>query len=452
MSAAPPSPAPRPEPPSESRPRPAGWWSLRWGLARAGAPDVRAWALAELVCALLTLATLAVALGALGVAALSLRHLVPIPGWVTSWPMQILLAGAVGYGTNFLAVQMLFKPREPIRSWPLRVVWSQGLVPARQAEMARIVGEEVAGRLLTPEAIVEETATLIEAAFDDQATVRRVQDAVLPLLRRELPIFLRRFLPEGVEAVREALREGVPAEALRALLLDVFDEWFDAPENRRVLARFLLSFLRDNSPELVDLVRLAVKRYKKKSQVRSLLFGAGEVANVINWDAFEAALRKQFESQKSEEWAVRLITDFSRDARLFADRVITTEWLESVRERAGDMALETLMRVADEALLPRLVALLEREPFRRYLIDELLPAGRARVLSWVRSGTLDDVVGRFDVKGRVARAAAALPVEDLEEMTNRVGAYHLGAIQVLGYVLGLGAGLLVAGLSWIRAA
>lgn len=427
---------------------PSGWWGVRWRIATRGpSGDVRAWAFAELICALITLSTLTVAIGAL-----ALHPWLRVPAWITSWPMQILLAGAVGYGTNFLAVQMLFKPREPFTWWPMRWIWRQGLVPAKQGEMAAIVGEEVAGRLLTPEAIVEEMATLVEAAFADEATVRRVQDSVLPLLRKELPVFLRRFLPEGVEAVREALRDGVPAEALRGLLLDVFDEWFDDPANRHALAQYVLRFLRERSGNLVALVKLAVKRYKKKSQVRSILFGAGEAANVIKWSAFETALRKQFDSPKSEEWAVRIIGEFAQEARRFADRVITTEWLESVRERAGDMALDALVRAADEVLLPRVVELLDRESFRRYLIDELLPEARVRVLDWVRAGNLADLMSRFDVRGRVAKAAASLPVEELEDMTNRVGAYHLGAIQVLGYALGLGAGLLVASLSWIGGA
>jgi hypothetical protein len=196
-------------------------------------------------------------------------------------------------------------------------------------------------------------------------------------------------------------------------------------------------------------VKLAVKRYKKKSQVRSLLFGAGEAARLIEWEAFERALRRQFESPKSQDWAVRIMVDFAREARRFADRVITTEWLESVRERAGDIALEALVRAADEVLLPKLVELLDRESFRRYLLDELLPATRARALDWVRAGTLADLMGRFDVRGRVAQAAAGLPVEELEAMTARVGAYHLGAIQVLGYVLGLIAGVLLAALSGV---
>ncbi len=413
-------------------------------MAHGASRDVRAWALAELICAALTLATLALALGALAAS-----PWVRLPAWITSWPMQILLAGAVGYGTNFLAVQMLFKPRAPVTWWPMRWVWPQGLVPAKQQEMARVVGEEVAGRLLTPEVIVEEMASLVEAAFADEATVRRVQDAVLPLLRRELPAFLRRFLPEGVEAVRDAVREGVPAEALRGLLLDVFDEWFDDPANREALAQYVRRFLRDRSGEIVALVKLAVKRYKKKSQVRSLLFGAGEAARLIEWEAFERALRRQFESPKSQDWAVRIMVDFAREARRFADRVITTEWLDSVRERAGDIALEALVRAADEVLLPKLVELLDRESFRRYLLDELLPATRARALDWVRAGTLADLMGRFDVRGRVAQAAAGLPVEELEAMTARVGAYHLGAIQVLGYVLGLIAGVLLAALSGV---
>ena len=63
------------------------------------------------------------------------NEFVAVPQVFKAWPLQILLAGAVGYGTNFLAIQMLFKPRKcHLNPYPLRWIWKQGLIPAKQVE------------------------------------------------------------------------------------------------------------------------------------------------------------------------------------------------------------------------------------------------------------------------------------------------------------------------------
>ena len=57
-----------------------------------------------------------------------------------------VVGGLIGWLTNYLAVRMLFRPRNPVRL-PWLVI--QGLVPRRRTELARSVGEVVERELIS---------------------------------------------------------------------------------------------------------------------------------------------------------------------------------------------------------------------------------------------------------------------------------------------------------------
>lgn len=56
------------------------------------------------------------------------------------------IAALIGWVTNFIAIRMLFRPRTPIN---LGVCTLHGLVPKRQAEIARSIGDVVARDLIS---------------------------------------------------------------------------------------------------------------------------------------------------------------------------------------------------------------------------------------------------------------------------------------------------------------
>lgn len=93
-----------------------------------------------------------------------------------------LLSGFIGWGTNLLAVRMLFRPYLEYRLLGVRV---QGLIPARKSEIAHRISEAVDEKLLTPEEIrdtlqspevAEKLVTTIEEDIESffDATLRKV--------------------------------------------------------------------------------------------------------------------------------------------------------------------------------------------------------------------------------------------------------------------------------------
>lgn len=67
------------------------------------------------------------------------------------WTMPIV-GGIVGLGTNWLAIQMIFRPLEPTRY--LGLVTYQGMFPKRQKEIARDYGAITEREIFTPQKLV----------------------------------------------------------------------------------------------------------------------------------------------------------------------------------------------------------------------------------------------------------------------------------------------------------
>ncbi|HAH98273.1 MAG TPA: DUF445 domain-containing protein [Verrucomicrobiales bacterium] len=65
-----------------------------------------------------------------------------------TWCLLPVIAAVVGWGTNYLAVRMLFHPREEIRILGLRI---QGVFPKRQQALAEKLGQLVARELFSME-------------------------------------------------------------------------------------------------------------------------------------------------------------------------------------------------------------------------------------------------------------------------------------------------------------
>lgn len=60
-----------------------------------------------------------------------------------------LLGAVIGYFTNFIAVKMLFRPRNAKYIGKMRLPFTPGLIPKRKSALARALGNAVATRLIT---------------------------------------------------------------------------------------------------------------------------------------------------------------------------------------------------------------------------------------------------------------------------------------------------------------
>lgn len=135
----------------------------------------------------------------------------------TPWILLPGVGALIGYGTNYLAVRMIFRPVKAVRILGLTF---QGLVPRRQAELAASVGRVVGDHLFSHEDMLEALAridlgALVEAALDKGLAPKLAEYQRMPFvgafLTEERVKELRAAIVRGVVGRKEEVYAGIEA-------------------------------------------------------------------------------------------------------------------------------------------------------------------------------------------------------------------------------------------------
>lgn len=92
------------------------------------------------------------------------------------------IGGFIGWTTNVIAVKLLFRPLKPVK-FPFVSYTLQGLIPKRQAEIARSIGEVVESELISVEDIIDK---MIESE-DKSELVAAAKKRILELAETNMP-------------------------------------------------------------------------------------------------------------------------------------------------------------------------------------------------------------------------------------------------------------------------
>lgn len=250
------------------------------------------------------------------------------PAWLDKVAMPILVAGAIGYLTNRLAIEMLFKPyrrtTRHILPWITFGYWKQGLVPRNKAKIAEVVGEQAEGRFIDPSKLADDICAAVGSAIAD---------------------------PKVAGALREAAKRQIDAHG-------------------------------------------------------------GEIASAVSGHVRMAVSRKIAER----------LGPMAAIAAPIADAVVASS-------------------ITPETVATTLNGLID-SPGASRAIDAIRP----EIERLVREQCLPRIYGSLNIDGRVTDAIDKMDVEEFHQVVNEVAARHLGAIQVLGYILGATAGAIMVAL------
>ncbi|MDR2752311.1 MAG: DUF445 family protein [Clostridiales bacterium] len=109
-----------------------------------------------------------------------------------------VVGAVIGYITNWLAIKMLFLPKEEKRIFGIKIPLTPGLIPKERVRLTKKVAETVSGKLLTPEVLKSElnsqkTSDSMERLLDEMLERLKSSDLTLgdifekltPLLERD---------------------------------------------------------------------------------------------------------------------------------------------------------------------------------------------------------------------------------------------------------------------------
>jgi len=163
-----------------------------------------------------------------------------------------IIGAIIGYGTNCLAIRMLFRPHRAIYLFGWRLPFTPGLIPKEQGRLAKKMANTVGGRLITPEILARELVNsplLVTGAAEVKAAIRKnlpqgaefIRQFEHPRLDAEGPEFVKKLIQEHVgklagifldhnkiyASMKEGLAEYLSQEENLALVADKIDEGID---------------------------------------------------------------------------------------------------------------------------------------------------------------------------------------------------------------------------------
>lgn len=364
-------------------------------------------------------------------------------GWVilNVWLNMVTTIGLgaiIGGYTNHVAIQMLFRPHNPIYIGKFRVPFTPGIIPKRRDEMAYQMGSMVVKHLLTPEGIerklkneafrqelTEWTAGAAQKWIHTDMSVRellqhigleqlegKTTGAIGAIVEQKISGVWERYGTCSIDellspSMKERIYEGIPTMA--DFLLEKTIMYFESEEGKQRIAKMIDDFLASRgtllnlvgmlfgNSNLVDKIQPEVIKFLQQDGTRKLL------CDVIE-NAWNSVKERKTETFLSEE----TVRQFALSA-LHIDATVDYLFSKSVRE----------------------IAL----PYQEVIVQRVAPQIIERGLDGLVAN-MPDIMKKLHLAEIVQNEVSSFPTERLEEMVLSIIKSELKAITYLGALLG----------------
>ncbi len=187
------------------------------------------------------------------------------------------VTGLIGWLTNWVAIQMLFRPRKPVR---LLGMTFQGLIPRRQPEVAEKTAEVIEREILTQHTIRKELARLDVSGHLD-GFVRRVIREKAGKRLQAIPLIGSFINDSAISSIEKIAIEAVHEEAdgMRNKLADDLEQHLQVKE---IVQRRIAEFDIDQLETVVK--RVASSEFKlieRLGGILGFLIGCAQVGILL---------------------------------------------------------------------------------------------------------------------------------------------------------------------------
>ena len=185
-----------------------------------------------------------------------------------------LIGALIGWLTNYIAIKMLFHPRDEVRIFFISV---QGVFPRRQKEFARKLGQIVSEELIS---VTDLTAHLKEKATSEAILnhiAQRLEEGIASRLPRAFPMLAMFMSGDMAEKVKGFLLEQIGSlnEELIDRLSGQLEEELDI---HRIVEEKVAAFSSDKLEEILfSIMRREFKFVEMVGAVLGFLIGVAQV-------------------------------------------------------------------------------------------------------------------------------------------------------------------------------
>lgn len=358
-----------------------------------------------------------------------------------SWLTPVLLAAAVGYLTNYIAIWLLFKPYEP-------QFGIQGVVPRQKEKLASALGEHIPKYLLKPEEMADQLAKIVREYLQNKQILEEFREKINKFLSKYSKEIAEFLLPFLEQITRQIVRDNLTVENLSRIYDFFLAQWLEDENNSEKLATTICSELQNRSTVFCENIQqnfpeLAKKYCRKEHPNLSTFLNIDTLVEHIfaslNWERIKEEIKEKIKEPETVSLVNRELVELTLKLQKYLQSEKAAEELQGLIEEK-QKELEIICKEFMVKKIPEIVdKWLKKEEFWQELEKRSMPLLQALFLKRFEQEKMT-IVEKFEVPKKIERSVNGLDMEELHYIINKVSGEHLLAIQLLGYLLGAVAG------------
>lgn len=380
--------------------------------------------------------------------------------WINS-VFIICMAGVVGYFTNFLAIKMLFQPKQG------KVLGWEGLVPKNKSKIARSLGNSIQNNLLHPDIIMRymheknliekglaKLSKEIDEAINNDEVRGVLTDKIISMLKKRGPEIITKIFDFSEETLKKMAGSTEEVHNLwvftRAKLVDYLNE----KKNREEIAKQIRIILLEELPKIAELIDEGLEEYLEKNKSIGTTIGIG-IKKLVSFDenAIHEIIEKFIQEKETSDQFMAMMDKIMDNTK---QRLNSKDTQEFIVSKVKDW-LDASSDYARINILPKGIERLEKyldEEENWDKIDNYI----LRAIDWLKVRILEFIdtpegqeyirkninkfVQQINVTQLVEDRVMKLDTDELETMILDNTGGNLVVIQFLGGILGMIAGFI----------
>ena len=365
--------------------------------------------------------------------------------WAETWLVPILTGAAVGYLTNYLAIWLLFRPYH--RHGPF---W--GVIPRNQPRLAQSLGTMIPERLLPPEELAKTITELAGDFLRNPDMLARVRLAVTDLASEKGRAIAGFLMPYASNALRTVLADHLNARTVSRLVGFASEQFLAQPENRAMIAEGVVTELQKKVPQLTVFLRVgmreaALEYVNRKFGFMAKMLGGAEgivdgIIGNLDWNGIAQRISERLATAETRQALAEEVSGLAGRLREYLQGAEAQHSLDQFI-RAHSVQLENALAAYLQEKLPGMLeTVLANNALWSVVEKKLLPY----LQQWIEQeleAHSEAIIARLNLPGRIESAVNSLEPAEAHQIINQVSGRELTLLQVLGFVLGALAGLLM---------